>query len=131
MVRLCQQWEASAAHKEVLVFNSSSRANLTMARKPATNATTSTRKDDLLLRFYRSWLKATSWPTEETVVGLPVRVLDDDKHQTGRRANTRHGPKWMEEVDVKELKIRPLQNTILRSSYFHYVKELCPYVKEL
>ena len=102
-----------------------------MARAPATSATTSTLKDDLLLRFYRSSLKATSWPTEETVVRQPVRVLDDGKHQTGRRANTRHGPKWMEEADVKELKIRPLQNTVLRSSYFRYVKELCPYVKEL
>ena len=61
---------------------------------------TSTRKDDLLLRPYQSWLEATSRPTEETLVRLPVRVLDDCKHQTGRRANTRHGPRWMEEADV-------------------------------
>ena len=38
--------------------------------------------------------------TEETLVRQPVRVLDDGKHQTGRRANTRHGPKWVEEADV-------------------------------
>ena len=39
-------------------------------------------------------------PTEKTLVQQPVRVLDDGKHQTGRRANARHGPKWMEEADV-------------------------------
>ena len=37
--------------------------------------------------------------TEETLVRQPVRVLDDGK-QTGRRANARHGPKWMEEADI-------------------------------
>ena len=100
MVRLRQQWEGSAAHKAVLVFDSSSRANLTMIRAAASNATTSTRKDDLRLRPYQSRLEATSRPTEETLVRQPVRVLDDGKHQTGRKANTRQGPKWMEEADV-------------------------------
>ena len=100
MVRLRQQWEPSAVHKAVLVFDSSSRANLTMVRASALNATTSTRKDDLRLRPYQSRLEATSWPTEETLVRQPVRVLDDGKHQTGWRANTRHGPKWTEKADV-------------------------------
>ena len=60
MVRLRQQLEASVARKTVLVFDSSSQANLTMARVSASNATTSTRKDDLRLRPYQSWLEATS-----------------------------------------------------------------------
>ena len=80
IVQLRQQWEASAAHKAVSVFDSS--------------------KDDLRLRPYQSWLEATTWPTEETLVWQSLRVLDDNKHQTGRRANTRHGPKQMEEAYV-------------------------------
>ena len=34
------------------------------------------------------------------MVRQPVRVLDNGKHQIGRRANTRHGTKWMEEADI-------------------------------
>jgi len=66
----------------------------------ASNATTSTRKDDLRLRPYQSWLEATSRQTEETLIRQPIRVFNDGKPQTGRRANTRHGLKWLEEADV-------------------------------
>ena len=71
---------------------------------PASNATTSTHKDDLRLRPYQSRLELTSWPIEETLVRQPVRVLDDGKHQTGRRANTRHEPKRNEEADGHSLR---------------------------
>ena len=100
MFRLRQKWDLSATHKAVSVFVSSSRLNLTMVSAPVSNATTSTRKDDLRLWPCQSRLEATSWPTEETYVRQPVRFLDDGKHETGRRANTHHVPKWMEEADI-------------------------------